>query len=65
MASLLVREGVRERRADRAILVTDEEIDVRNFVAFASQGFADVHRHAQVPAIQVVCFSTADTLPQQ
>lgn len=42
VAVRLVGQGVGKCHADRTSLVTDQQIDVRNFVTIAAQGFADV-----------------------
>src|SRR5207245_2365500 len=42
---LLVRQSPGERRPDGAVLGTDQQVDVGNFVAFAGQRFTDEHGH--------------------
>lgn len=45
VAGALVGQRIGKCRADRAILVADEQVDVRYFVAIANQCFANVHSH--------------------
>ena len=44
---LLVGQGVGEGHPHRAVLVADQQIDVRDLVAVADQRFTDVHRHGR------------------
>jgi len=48
MPGTLPRQGIRERDTNRAVLVTDEQINVSHFVTFAAQRFADIHRHGEI-----------------
>ena len=43
----LAGECVGERVADRAFFVADQEVDVGDFVSFASQCFSDKHAHVR------------------
>ena len=49
VAGRLIGQGVGERGSNRTILVTDQQIDVGNFIALAHQGFANIKRHVLSP----------------
>jgi len=48
VAFALTRQSVGEGVADRAVLAADEQINVRDLVAFADQCLADVHGHESI-----------------
>ena len=50
----LVRQGVGEGDADRAVLLADQEVDVGDLVALADQCFADVHEDVAGHAVAVL-----------
>src|SRR5262249_53265299 len=48
VALALAGESVGKGVADGAVFAADQEVDVSDFVAFADEGFADVHGHGKV-----------------
>jgi hypothetical protein len=49
MTAALIGKGVGKCSSNRPVLASNHQIDVRNFIAFAYQSFADVHGHGGIP----------------
>jgi hypothetical protein len=44
----LIGKSVAERGTHRSGLISDEEVNVRNFIAITGEGFSNVERHAVI-----------------